>query len=116
MLKQHPVMAYFILAYALSWAIELPLAASAQGWLRLPVPPALHYLASFGPMLSALIVTAATEGSQGVRQLLAGLLKWRVGFGWILFATLSPITLLRWPPLLAMRPMEHGRTWLCLEK
>jgi uncharacterized protein len=86
-------MAYFLLAYALSWAIELPLAASAQGWLRPPVPPALHYLASFGPMLSALIVTAATEGHHGVRQLLAGLLKWRVGFGWILFATVSPIIL-----------------------
>ena len=93
MVKQHSVLAYFVLAYAISWAIELPLAASAHGWLHTPVPLALHYLASFGPMLSALIVTAATEGSDGIRQLLAGLLKWRVGLGWILFATLSPITL-----------------------
>jgi membrane protease YdiL (CAAX protease family) len=93
LLKQHPVMAYFILAYAISWAIELPLAAAAHGWLHAPVPPALHYLASFGPMLSALSVTAATEGSDGIRQLLAGLLKWRVGLGWILFSTLSPIAL-----------------------
>ncbi|MEO7910661.1 MAG: hypothetical protein ABIV47_13525 [Roseiflexaceae bacterium] len=86
-------MAYFILAYALSWAIEIPLAASAQGWLHVPVPLALHYLASFGPMLSALIVTAATAGSDGMRQLLAGILQWRVGLGWVLFATLSPIVL-----------------------
>ncbi|MCX6048860.1 MAG: type II CAAX endopeptidase family protein [Chloroflexi bacterium] len=93
LLKQHPVVAYFILAYALSWAVEIPLAVSAQGWLRVPVPPALHYLASFGPLLAALIVTAATEGSSGLRQLLAGLLKWRVGLGWILFAILSPIIL-----------------------
>lgn len=93
LLKQHPVMVYFILAYTISWAIELPLAASAQGWLQVPVPPALHYLASFGPMLSALIVTAATEGRQGIRQLLAGLVKWRVGTGWILFAIFSPIAL-----------------------
>jgi len=68
-------MAYFILADALSWAIELPLAAAAQGWLHTPVPPALHYLASIGPMLSALIVTAATEGRQGIRQLLAGVVN-----------------------------------------
>jgi uncharacterized protein len=59
-LRRHSVVAYFILAYALSWAIEIPLAFSAHGWLRPPLPPSLHYLASFGPLLSALIVTAAT--------------------------------------------------------
>lgn len=88
----HPVIAYFVLAFVLSWAIELPLAASAQGWLRIPVPPALHYLASFGPLVSALIITAATEGRPGVRHLLAGVVKWRVGRGWVLVA-LSPIAL-----------------------
>jgi len=92
-LKQHAVIVYFVLAYALSWAVEIPLAASAQGWLQTPIPPALHYLASFGPLLAALIITAATEGSQGIRQLLAGLWKWRVGLGWVLFATLSPVAL-----------------------
>ena len=91
--KRHRVIAYFTLAYAISWAIELPLAAVAQGWLHAPVPFRLHYLAAFGPMLSALLVTAATQGRTGIRQLLAGLLKWRVGLGWILFAALSPIAL-----------------------
>jgi|GEM_PF-4941750 len=81
LLKRHPVVAYFLLAYAISRAVELPLVASAQGWLQAPVPPAIHYLASFGPMVSALIVIVVTEGSQGLRQLLAGLLKWRVGLG-----------------------------------
>ena len=69
LLKQHPVMVYFALAYAISWAIEIPLAALAQGWLHIPVPPALHYVASFGPMLPALIVTAVTDGRQGIRLL-----------------------------------------------
>jgi uncharacterized protein len=92
-IKQHSVIAYFILAYGLSWAIEIPLAASAQGWLAAPVPPALHYLASFGPMLSALIIVVITEGGSGVRQLLGGLLKWRVGRGWFLFAVFAPIGL-----------------------
>lgn len=91
--KQHSLLVYFILAYAISWAIEIPLAASAQGWIRPPVHPALHYLASFGPLLSALMVTIVTEGLQGIRQLFAGLLKWRVGVGWMLFSTLSPVVL-----------------------
>ena len=73
------------LYYVFTWAVEIPLAASAQGWLQAPIPSGLHYLASFGPLLAALIVTAVTEGSQGFRQLLAGLLKWRMGLGWLLY-------------------------------
>src|SRR6476659_4721862 len=104
--KQHAIMAYFVLAFALSWAVELPLAASAHGWLR--VPPALHYLASFGPLLSALIITAATEGRQGLRQLLAGLLKWRVGPGWMLLATGAPVALFA---IAASVGYATDRTW-----
>jgi membrane protease YdiL (CAAX protease family) len=108
LLKRHPIMAYFILAYALSWAIELPLAASAHGWLQGSVPPALHYLASFGPMLSALIITAGTDGRQGMRQLLAGIVQWRVGLGWVLFATLSPVALFA---IAAIVGYATNRTW-----
>lgn len=92
-LNQHAVIAFFVLAFTLSWAVELPLAASAQGWLAVPVPSALHYLASFGPLVAALVLTAATEGRPGLRHLLAGLVKWRVGLGWILVSTLAPIAL-----------------------
>lgn len=77
---RHPVAAYFGLAYAFSWAVELPLVAAAQGWVRWSVPPTLHYLAAFGPLLAALVVVSATEGRAGVRRWLAGLLRWRVGW------------------------------------
>ena len=119
LLKQHAVIAYFILAYAISWAVELPLAASAQGWLQTPVPAPLHYLAAFGPMLSALIITATTEGSPGIRQLLAGLLKWRIRLGWFLFSTLLPIALFvlaatggyatngKWPDLALLGEVDY---------
>jgi uncharacterized protein len=117
--KRYALVVYFILAYAISWAIELPLAASAQGWLQVPVPLALHYLASFGPMLAGLLVIATTEGHQGLHQLLAGLSKWRVGVGWLLFSTLSPIGLFgvvalvgyashgNWPDLASLGEVDY---------
>ncbi len=92
-IRRHPLITYFVLAYAISWAFEIPLAASKQGWIQFPIPFAIHYLASFGPMLSAFIVTGMTLGSGGVRALFGGLLKWRVGLGWILVSVLSPAAL-----------------------
>lgn len=92
-LKRNSLVLYFILAYGISWAFMLPVAASAQGLLRPPVPYALYYLASMGPMASALIVTAMTEGRKGLRDLLGGLLKWRVGVGYFAFCVLAPIGL-----------------------
>jgi uncharacterized protein len=91
--KRHSLVVYFILAYAISWAFMLPVAASVQGLVKLRIPPALYYLASFGPMSAALIVTGLTEGRQGIRRLLGGLRKWRVGLGYYAFSILAPIAL-----------------------
>jgi membrane protease YdiL (CAAX protease family) len=43
-----------------------------------------------------------------MRQLLAGVLKWRVGLGWMLFATLSPIALFA---VAAVIGYATNRTW-----
>lgn len=56
----HPVIVYFILAYALSWSICALLIADHNGLVT--VPGGLHYLVSFGPALAALIVTALLIG------------------------------------------------------
>ncbi len=64
--KRHALVLYFILAYAISWSFMIPVALSTHRLVAWQVPSSLYYLASFGPMASALIVSATTEGRAGV--------------------------------------------------
>lgn len=91
--RNHALAAYFILAIAFSWAVYIPLVAVRQGWTSAPVPFSMHYLASLGPALAALIVTALTSGQDGLRELGGRITRWRVGWGYASFAILSPVVL-----------------------
>ena len=88
--KRHPVLVYYLLALAFSWSVLLLLGAEKQGWIDLQVPYAIHYLAAFGPMLAALVVTAATSGKAGLKELWGRITKWQVGWKWASFCILSP--------------------------
>jgi len=90
-IKRHPVAAYYVLALGISWLVEIPLVAVKQGWIDPPIPFAIHYLAAFGPMLAALLVTGLITGSEGLKELFGRVTKWRVGWKWALFCTLSPL-------------------------
>jgi membrane protease YdiL (CAAX protease family) len=91
-IKRHALVAYFVLAYAITWAIGILLVASVRGLLGVQIPPSVHFLAAYGPMLSALIVTGITGGAAGIRELVGRMFRWRVGVRWILIA-LSPVAL-----------------------
>ncbi|MGW8226586.1 MAG: CPBP family intramembrane glutamic endopeptidase [Anaerolineales bacterium] len=91
-IKKHSLTSFFILAYAVTWCIEIPLALSAQGLISAQIPMTLHYLGAFGPMVAALIVLALTEGRTGIKKLLSRWFKWRVGVRYYVFAILGPIT------------------------
>jgi len=86
------LVAFFVLAYAVSWSWAVPLAAAhlvvrqGQGWPT-------HYLALFGPAIAAVVVTAWTLGRPGVRDLLARMTRWRVALRWWLVAV-SPLAFL----------------------
>jgi uncharacterized protein len=84
---------YFGLTFLITWGIQLLLIASENGWGGLSMPPTVHYLASYGPMLSALIVTAWVSGGAGLRELLSRITRWRVGWTWFLVSLLSPAAL-----------------------
>ena len=89
-MRKHPLVAYFVLAYALSWSVHVPLALSAQGLLPGTLPASLHVLGAYGPILAALVVTGVTRGASGLRDLLRRMRRWRVGIGWLLVAAFSP--------------------------
>lgn len=93
-LKKHDLVLYFVLAFAISWSIAIPLAIRAQSQSARPTTPfARHYLISYGPMLSAILVTVFTRGWDGLRQLWAAVVQWRVRrIVWL--AAVSPLIVL----------------------
>ena len=91
--KEHPIITYFILAYAISWIIVAPLVASAQGFIDVSVPFALHYLNDYAPLSAAIITAAIANGTGGLRELFQRMIKWRAGLGWVLVAAFSPLAL-----------------------
>jgi len=95
LISGHPLLAYFVLAFAGSWAPLLPFALSrgmnGLGLLPYTLPNSAFYiafvLAAFaGPALASLVVTAIITGRAGVGQLLRRCVQWRVGIHWYLIA------------------------------
>ena len=77
--KQHALILFFLLSYIISWLI----------WglgRRLENDTVLIWLGSFGPAISALVVTAVSEGQDGLSKLLSRLFIWRVGLQWYLIS------------------------------
>jgi len=62
-ITRHPLASYFVVAYAMSWSVAVPLALQAQGILAERLPWALHYLTAFGPALSALLISRVVRES-----------------------------------------------------
>ena len=58
-LKQHALVAYFALAFAITWALVSPLVLNALGLLAIQISPHWHFLGAIGPILAALIVTSS---------------------------------------------------------
>jgi hypothetical protein len=83
LVKRHPVITFFLLAYALSWL----------GWPMWALGLYPNPVFGFGPFLAALLVLAITRGKSGVGGLLRRMVRWRVGLGWYAVALLLPVGL-----------------------
>jgi uncharacterized protein len=90
--KRNPIIAFFVLAYSLSWIIESPLVflgdsvTTTQGLI-------LIILASNVPSLLGIVLTAIVLGRGALRKLLGRLLIWRVNPLWYLVVFLGPVAL-----------------------
>jgi len=87
----------------------LPGALALPSWLVLT----LLLLADFGPAIAAIVVSAAEGGLQGVRSLLAQVLRWRANPAWYVVALALPTLLtLAATALWAAASGERPARWL----
>ncbi len=101
---QHPLIAFFLLANALSWLAWTPYVLSNNGlgvWdYDFPTLLGTTQLAGvlpgayLGPITSALLVTALVDGRAGLRQWAGRLWRWRADWRWYALALVGvPLTL-----------------------
>lgn len=96
LITQHPLLAFFVIAFAGEWIAFLPLVLAQNGLGLLPytIPevggpfPVSYYFVALAAILSTTLasftVTAIIAGKAGVRQLLRRYVLWRVGLRWYL--------------------------------
>ncbi len=94
--RQHPIAAYFLFAFAITWALDLPMVLGRNGLGLFPyeVPEALFAIlfilsVFIGPTLGAFLVTNVLEGKAGMRKLFRRYGQWRVGLPWYAIAVLG---------------------------
>ena len=89
----HPVVTFFVLAYAITWGIiggAMLAVISGAMTEDSPLVATLLELYSFGPALAALVAAAATAGWRGLRDVLGSLDPRRIGLGWYPLALVTP--------------------------
>jgi membrane protease YdiL (CAAX protease family) len=82
LLRQHRLVAFFVLSFVLSWW-AWPLQAAGISAEPGFVPA--------GPLIAALIIISFTEGRAGLRDLGSRLIRWRVGWRWYAVAIGLPL-------------------------
>jgi uncharacterized protein len=96
LVRRHPLISFFVLTYAVTWSLWLPLIIFGD---RLPGPLALvlRVLGSLVPSTLGLVFIGLLSGRPGVRRVLRRLVHGRIGLRWYLavlaWAMLAPLGL-----------------------
>lgn len=88
-MRQHPLLAYSIMAYAFTWIMAIPFILGE--WHVLPGDWTLTFVLKpfVGPALAAILMTGLLEGKAGVSRLLRRVIQWREGVAWYAFILLA---------------------------
>jgi membrane protease YdiL (CAAX protease family) len=81
--RRHPLIAFFVLAYAFSW----------WPWPLYALGLSPGAIVGFGPFFAAVVVLALTGGKAGVMILLRRMVRWRVVPLWYAAALLLPVAI-----------------------
>ena len=94
-MRKYPVAWFYILAFSISWLgmISIVLASRGIAPFYRPYFLGLSIFYAIGPALAAVIVSQVAHGKTGIRGLLKGLIRWRVGPVWYIVAVLGPAVL-----------------------
>lgn len=84
--RRHAVALFFVLAFALTWAIEIPLVLDDLNLLPFHLSPALQFLMGPMPGVAALLMAGLVSGKAGVLDLARRVFRWRVGLRWYVLA------------------------------
>jgi uncharacterized protein len=79
-IKRHPVITFFVLAYGISYSF----------YLLSAIWPEFPFLYPFGSVIAAIVVASITRGVAGLKDFLSRCLRWRVGLRWYAAALLVP--------------------------
>jgi membrane protease YdiL (CAAX protease family) len=92
--KNHPVLSFFALVFAIGWGSILILAGgpgdiptNEEQFERLM--PWLMVVWLAGPSVAGIVLTGLVYGREGFRNLLSRMRRWRVGAGWYALALLT---------------------------
>src|SRR5215204_6873384 len=92
LVRRHPLITFFVLAYALTWILESPLVFLGDS-VSDTQSLVLVILASNVPSALGIVLTAIVLGRGALRKLLGQLLIWRVDVRWYLVMILGPVAL-----------------------
>ena len=88
LMRQHPLFFFFLVAYAFSWILSIPFILSEWGILHGDFK-IVFALKSFGPFVSAIILTRVIEGRVGVIRLRQRIKQTNAGLKWYLIILLG---------------------------
>jgi uncharacterized protein len=94
MISRYPLLAFFALAWGISWLVWAPLWLPAFGVNSLPKVPYHHAFGALGPIAAAFLVSGVETGRAGTGDLLRRMVLWRGRNGWMAVACVAPFALL----------------------